>query len=639
MGFALVACVLLTLVGCDSTETTFEEVASEPPTAQSPEIESPSELPVQRPREKRWKKEKPQQTQAVHDRARERDRVRQLEETVRNPAIAEEDVQSSTATNVERSAVTADQIQQSGIAESKRAPAEAATRDAAAKPKSNSGSLGLALENIVNKMEAPQHQEFPSISQSGQAAAGLSRGQSGSQGQLSGDASPPVGAAIGGLLGTPSIGTIGPSVGVGGLANIGTIAPPVPQPTTAALVQTDETEPHIVEVFYGTNRARLTHSTSRYLSPFGKPILFLVLLLILPRAVRAVIKEYLHRVAINLVRVALVLLIIYYGLAGYQTAALRWQKNHMLEVQYGPNRLEQKVDGLTYELGICEVSIPPVHEFGDVELPELVHFEFSADPTKHFVLSKITPHPSTEFYAKLREKVAASPKRDLFVFVHGFHNTFQKAAFRTAQLSYDLGFNGAPVMFSWPSQGKVLDYRTDENNVEEATQHLKSFLIQLKDESHAERIHVIAHSMGSRALSDAVMQIGLQFPGRPVFNEMLLAAPDLDAGKFKGIAKNLTATAERVTLYASSKDKALMASNKLHGGTYKRAGESLPTPVTVKPVESIDVSQVSGGHSYISNSGRILNDLRDLLIRSRQLNEIIAQPVTIDAENRYWILR
>ncbi|WP_429550866.1 alpha/beta hydrolase [Paraburkholderia sp. MM5477-R1] len=40
------------------------------------------------------------------------------------------------------------------------------------------------------------------------------------------------------------------------------------------------------------------------------------------------------------------------------------------------------------------------------------------------------------------------------LFIRGFKVGFVDAARRTAQMAYDLGFDGAPVFFSWPSQGQ-----------------------------------------------------------------------------------------------------------------------------------------------------------------------------------------
>ena len=41
------------------------------------------------------------------------------------------------------------------------------------------------------------------------------------------------------------------------------------------------------------------------------------------------------------------------------------------------------------------------------------------------------------------------------VFVHGFNVNFEDAVYRTAQITYDLQFDGAPFLFSWPTSGNI----------------------------------------------------------------------------------------------------------------------------------------------------------------------------------------
>ena len=156
---------------------------------------------------------------------------------------------------------------------------------------------------------------------------------------------------------------------------------------------------------------------------------------------------------------------------------------------------------LTY--GTCEVSIPRNHLIGNIEQPVshfLIRFE-PEDPEKHFVVLKQTPLDEDPFFQQLDSRLASSPERECFVFVHGYNNTFDDAAKRTAQLWYDLQFPGAPIFFSWPSQGNRAGYTFDETNAEWAQEDFEKFLWNLHTRSSAKRIHVIAHSMGNRIVA------------------------------------------------------------------------------------------------------------------------------------------
>ena len=296
----------------------------------------------------------------------------------------------------------------------------------------------------------------------------------------------------------------------------------------------------------------------------------------------------------------------------------------------------------TLDYGICDVSIPKRHQVGELEAPSILRLELREDPIKHVVLLKVESKEEAEFYDRLRRQVAQSPKKEVLVFVHGFNVTFEAAARRTAQMAFDLEFDGAPVMFSWPSQGDVLGYTADETNVYWSVPHLKQFLIEVAGRSGARSVNLIAHSMGNRALTGALRELSFELgQQQKLFNKVVLAAPDVDAEVFKrDIAPAIAKTAEHVTLYASSNDQALVASRKVHG--YPRAGESGDQLVVVAGVETIDVSSVDTsllGHSYYGSSDSILTDLYYLLHQSLPARQ---RHLLVQAEREgmpYWVFQ
>ena len=94
------------------------------------------------------------------------------------------------------------------------------------------------------------------------------------------------------------------------------------------------------------------------------------------------------------------------------------------------------------------------------------------------------------FFAGVSRRIDQSSTREAFVFVHGYNVTFEDAARRTAQMSYDLAFDGAPIFYSWPSAGSLDGYARDESNIEWTTPHLRDFLSDLALRSGAESIQV-----------------------------------------------------------------------------------------------------------------------------------------------------
>jgi esterase/lipase superfamily enzyme len=130
-----------------------------------------------------------------------------------------------------------------------------------------------------------------------------------------------------------------------------------------------------------------------------------------------------------------------------------------------------------------------------------------------------------EIEALLAEELAGSvnqsSSKDAFVFVHGYNVSFEDAARRTGQMAFDLNFIGAPIFYSWPSNGTVAAYLQDETNVAWSAPHFRTFLALLSERSGAERIHVIAHSMGNRLVCDAIKTFSYDPASRLKLNHLV----------------------------------------------------------------------------------------------------------------------
>jgi len=285
------------------------------------------------------------------------------------------------------------------------------------------------------------------------------------------------------------------------------------------------------------------------------------------------------------------------------------------EAYFGTGRAR----GGELRLGVCEVSIPRDHRMGQVERPSLWKLEFRPDPEKHMVLLGVTPLPREAFFGRLRAAVGRSGQKEALVFVHGFKVSFPEAVLRTAQIAYDLGFDGAPITYSWPSQATLsgVAYHADETNAEWTVPHLERFLTEVASRSGAQRIHLIAHSMGNRPLTAALTRIAARMGpnSRPLFEHIVLTAPDIDTDTFLQLAGEFSRPGRRTTLYASSNDKALQFSREIHGG-YPRAGDSGRDVVVVRGLDTVDVSSVDTsflGHSYYGENRSVIADLFGLI--------------------------
>jgi len=121
-----------------------------------------------------------------------------------------------------------------------------------------------------------------------------------------------------------------------------------------------------------------------------------------------------------------------------------------------------------------------------------------------------------------------------------------------------------------------MGYPIDEATIEPSQSAITDFLVDFTTHCGAEKIHVIAHSMGNRCLLRALQRIvaNAQRRSKVKFGQVFLAAPDLDRDLFLDLAHLYPEHAERTTLHSSAHDKPVHLSAKLHDAP--RAGFFVP---------------------------------------------------------------
>lgn len=278
----------------------------------------------------------------------------------------------------------------------------------------------------------------------------------------------------------------------------------------------------------------------------------------------------------------------------------------------------ERQPGGTLNLGLCELTIPLIGpRRGAAALGALDSVEWIEDPAKHVVLNTVRPLERSAFFAELRRRGGAGATNTI-IFVHGYNVSFARAARRTAQVAYDLDFQGVPILFSWPSAAKLTAYFSDRENVEWSAAHLEQFIGDIIAQGQGEHLHLLAHSMGNQAVIRALHAMALRRgPGLPpLFDNVILAAPDFDAQAFVDqIAPRVASLSRRWTIYASDKDRALDVAAKL--SAVRRLG--LPLPVA-RGIETVDASGIDVApwsvpefHGYFASKQRVIQDLTQVL--------------------------
>jgi len=297
---------------------------------------------------------------------------------------------------------------------------------------------------------------------------------------------------------------------------------------------------------------------------------------------------------------------------GERTYRVSYATNRAANDTANPNAGFSGKRSSTTTYGNCDVFIPISHKIGSIGSSFLVRFFTRTDD--RLQLTRISRLAEADLWKSFNSRLSSASGKHAVVFIHGYNVSFEEAAIRAAQIGADLGVS-AMAMFSWPSQGEVKDYPSDESAIEASTGALTDFLVKFATMTEADAVHVIAHSMGNRGLLRAIERIFGNAERRAgiKFGQLILAAPDVDVDSFKEMATAYSELAARTTLYVSEKDRAVGLSRWLHG--YPRVGFSPPVSIfsgidTIS-VSGIDVSAL--GHGYVGEAREVLTDMHQLI--------------------------
>lgn len=292
-------------------------------------------------------------------------------------------------------------------------------------------------------------------------------------------------------------------------------------------------------------------------------------------------------------------------------------------------------------LGLCKVHIPKSHKIGSIGSPWWKRMIMRIDD--RLKIASLQEYSTDHFWRSVTSHLGKLNigEREAVIFVHGYNVSFSDAAIRAAQLGADLAIRGCMAFFSWPSKGSTHSYMHDEASIDASEGAITQFLVDFAENSGATKLHLIAHSMGNRGVLRAVNRIAAaaaERTGKP-FDQIILAAPDVDADVFRGLCKAYSQVSSRTTLYVSSRDWAVEAARWLHG--FPRAG--LLPPVMVAPgIDTVNVTHADLtrlGHGYVAEARLVLTDMHFLLrFGAHPTDRAGLQMLTSDDGQPYWLI-
>lgn len=265
-----------------------------------------------------------------------------------------------------------------------------------------------------------------------------------------------------------------------------------------------------------------------------------------------------------------------------------------------------------------DVSIPPDRELGVVPYPPR---RAVPDPRRHMVtVAEENFATDAAFRAALSKAMAPSRRgaREAVVFVHGFNNTFAEGLYRFAQLTHDLDLPGVPVHYAWPSRGSVLGYAYDRDSALFARDGLER-LLQEVAAAGADRILIVAHSMGSALTMETLRQTSIRGDAAVMrrIGGVILMSPDIDVDVFRAQAQAIGRLPQPFVVFTSNRDRALAlsATIALEGerlGNLRNLDRLAGLPVTV-----LEVGAFSSGDGHFTAATspaliRLLNRIGDI---------------------------
>jgi esterase/lipase superfamily enzyme len=235
----------------------------------------------------------------------------------------------------------------------------------------------------------------------------------------------------------------------------------------------------------------------------------------------------------------------------------------------------------------------------------------------------------------IRAQLAHTERKEVFVYVHGYNNTFEDASIRMATLWHYLGRQGVPILYSWPAAfpDALRGYTYDRESSEFTIFHLKQIGEMLSRCPEVERIHIVAHSRGTDVTLNMLREFwiaeraewmerqarGEEQPGK--LGTVIIAAADIDIDVFQQriSAERLAMPLDTIVFYLSQGDRAIGLARWLFASVNRIgkitmqdiSAEGRKSLMRTDRVQVIDSKVDSGflGHSYFITNPAVLSDL------------------------------
>ncbi len=240
---------------------------------------------------------------------------------------------------------------------------------------------------------------------------------------------------------------------------------------------------------------------------------------------------------------------------------------------------------------------------------------------------EVPPDATDRFADAINGQLAASKKKHVYIYVHGYKVVYENPVLVSAELWHFLGYDGAFIAYAWPSTPSKFAYIKDSDTAAGYARNFRLLLEFVAENTDADEIHVIGYSNGTRLVLRAIEQLALIHKGESAdeiweqlrLRNVILVGSDLDRGVFGSyMADEILNVSKHLSIYMSRHDKALGVSQfltrrerlgQLWGG---KGGELGPLArqalidyrdqISFINVSDAEGSDTGNGHGYFRSS-------------------------------------
>ncbi|MBY5973514.1 alpha/beta fold hydrolase [Ferrimonas balearica] len=217
------------------------------------------------------------------------------------------------------------------------------------------------------------------------------------------------------------------------------------------------------------------------------------------------------------------------------------------------------------------------------------------DPVRSYVVldSGVLTRPA--FLAATRG-AGTGPEGEAGLYIHGYNTRFQEALFRLAQIAVEADAGVAPVLFSWPSTSRPLEYEADRQAALFSRQELADLITDLTAGNR--RLMVFGHSMGAFLTMESLRTLKLTGQEDVLARlDVVLAAPDIDVFTFIRLMQEVGPLSAPMVVLSSPDDRALALSSRLAGGRPRLGALPANSPLVAEAarranIQIIDISEL-----------------------------------------------